>query len=312
MSELIPVIQDLITEVEAGRPCALCAVVKTRGSTPQVAGATMVLRQDCSTSGTLGGGCVEEEVKRRALQTLSSSGSGLFDFVLDHDYGWDDGMICGGRMDIAVAPISSPSQLQPYRDAISKAARRAPATLPIDVENEGRRQHYDIHLEVPPVLLIAGAGHVGQAVARMAVDVDFKAVVFDDRADYASRARFVEPIDLVHGDIASELARYPLDAGSYVVIVTRGHAHDEQALEAVIHGDAGYIGLIGSRRKARLIMDDLRGRGISEDLLARVHTPIGLPIEAITVNEIAVSIIAQLIQYRRRTTPSLVTGPTPS
>lgn len=309
MSELLPVLETLIADVGAGRPVALCAVVQTRGSTPQAAGASMIVRSDQSTVGTLGGGCVEAEVRRRAFELLQRRESALLDFVLDHDYGWDDGLICGGRMTIGVAPLFAPDDLAPYREAVSLARSHHPAWFPVVVAHEGRRAAYRVFLEVPPTLLIAGAGHVGHALAKLAVDLDFRVVVIDDRADFASAARFDSRVRLIVGDIARALADYPLDESCYVAIVTRGHQHDEQALAAVLRRTAGYLGLIGSKRKRRLIFDDLKEQGITDEQLARVHTPIGLDIGALTVPEIAVSIAAQLIEHRRRAIPKLVDGP---
>jgi xanthine dehydrogenase accessory factor len=166
-----------------------------------------------------------------------------------------------------------------------------------------------VHLEVSPTLLIAGAGHVGQAIARLAVNLDFRVVVIDDRPDFASRERFGERIELIVDDITSALRDHPIDAGCYVVIVTRGHRHDHHALDAVIRRPAGYIGMIGSKRKSATILHALADAGVSQELIDGVHTPIGVPIQAATVDEIAVSIVAELISVRRRKTPKLVEGP---
>lgn len=309
MSELTPVLESFLAELDAGRSAALCSVVATRGSTPQSAGATMLLKSDYSTLGTLGGGCVEAEVCRRAFELLQTSESALLDFVLDHDYGWDDGLICGGRMDIAVATFSPGDDVSGIREAVDAAKARRTATFPLVLSHDGKQRRYDIRLENPPTLLIAGAGHVGKALASMAIDLDFHVVVIDDRADVASRDRFGDRVELRVGDIATTLGSYPIDATCYVVIVTRGHQHDEQALEAVIRSDATYLGLIGSKRKAKLIFDDLRQGGVSDELLSRVATPIGLDIGAVLVPEIAVSIAAELVQHRRRTCEPMVVGP---
>lgn len=309
MSELTPVLESFLAELDAGRSVSLCSVVATRGSTPQSAGATMLLRSDFSTQGTLGGGCVEAEVKRRAFELLQAGDSELLDFVLDHDYGWDDGLICGGRMDIAVASFSPGQDVGAFREALDLMRRRRSASIPLIVSHDGRQRLYRVRLELPPTLLIAGAGHVGQAVAKLAIDLDFHVVVIDDRADMAHRNRFDERVELRVGDIAEVLGGYPIDPQCYVVIVTRGHQNDEQALEAVIRSDATYVGLIGSKRKARLIFEDLRQGGISEALLSRVRTPIGLEIGAVLVSEIAVSIAGELVAHRRRSTALMVEGP---
>ncbi len=269
----------------------------------------MLLRSDFTTLGTLGGGCVEAEVRRRAYELLERNESAVLDFLLDHDYGWDDGLICGGKMNIGVMPVDQHADMEPFRKAIEAARSFKPAYVPIIVREEGKQLEYRLNLEVPPTLLIAGAGHVGQALARLAVDLDFHVVVIDDRADIASRERFGPDVELMVDDIAAALKRYPIDPSCYVVVVTRGHQHDHQALDAVIRTPAGYIGLIGSKRKARMIFADLRAVGVVQEQLDRVHTPVGLPIGAILVPEIAVSIAAQLVEVRRRDRSKLVEGP---
>lgn len=301
MSELLPLLETLVADVDAGRPVALCAVLATKGSTPQHPGAAMLVRADYSTVGTLGGGCVEAAVRQRAFEHLQRGEARLMDFVLDHDYGWDDGLICGGRMFIGCQPVTA-ANVAPYRAALAPARRREPAAVPITVCDEAAGEHaYRIHLETPPTLFIAGAGHVGQALARLAVELDFHVVVIDDRAEFAAPHRFDPRVELRVDPIAAALAEYPLDEACYVVIVTRGHKNDHQALDAVVRRPAGYIGLIGSRRKSRMILKDLEDTGVSRDELGRVHSPIGLPIGAVTVNEIAVSIAAQLVEHRRAT-----------
>lgn len=309
MSELLPILEALVADCEAGRPAALCAVVSTVGSAPQGPGAAMLLRADGSTQGTLGGGCVEAEVRSRAFQAMQQAGSTLVELDLDRDYGWDDGLLCGGQMAIAVTPIMPGTDLSPYRSAIAAARRGEAAWVPLVTEHKGQRVEYRLHLEIPPTLLIAGAGHIGQALARFAVELDFRVVVIDDRAELAAPQRFATGVECRVGDIGQVLRDYPIDAGSYVVIVTRGHKHDRQALEAVVRRPAGYVGMIGSRRKSTLILRDLAAAGVPKEQIDRVHTPIGVAIHALTVPEIAVSIAAELIQVRRQSTPQLVTGP---
>ena len=312
MSELLPVLEGMLGEVQAGRRCVLCSVVSTKGSTPQAAGATLLLREDLTTLGTLGGGCVEAEVVKRAWRTLAAGTGEIMEFVLDHDYGWDDGLICGGSMQIACMPVTAQLNLQPYSAALEQARARQIAAFPVRVAVENAAREYRITLEVPPRLIIAGAGHVSQALARLAAGLDFEITVIDDRADYAAPARFPAGVNLITRDIAAALRAQPLDHESYVVIVTRGHQHDYQALEAVVESEAGYIGMIGSKRKIRMIYDDLKERGVASEKLERVHSPIGLSINAVTVPEIAVSIAAQLIEHRRRNKGKLVEGPLPA
>ena len=309
MSELISILETLITDVDMGRPAALCTVVARKGSAPQTPGATMLVRSDAGAFGTVGGGAPEAEVQRRALELLQEGRSALLELALDHDYGLGEASICGGRMSVAIMPIMATTNLGPFQAALELARRHQPAQLPIVVERESKRLEYRLHVEVPPTLVMAGAGHVGQAVARLAVDLGFHVVVIDDRAEIAARTRFNDPIKLIVGDITQTLQDYQIDPSCYVVIATRGHAYDQQALEAVIRRPATYIGMIASKRKAAFILKALAKAGVPQDLLDRVYTPIGLSIGAVTVKEIAVSILAELIQTRRQNTPTLIEGP---
>jgi len=324
-----PLFEHLLSEADAGRPVALCAVVKTRGSTPQAPGALLLVDQAMKTAGTLGGGCVEAEVRKRAFELIRSPEGKLLTFQLDHDFGWDDGLICGGGMDVAVMPILRAEQVGPFRRALAELSAGRPAMIPLRVcqeSEDGRlgglplerseggrplRVEYRLNLEPEPTLLIAGAGHVGTALARLAVELEFKVVVVDDRADFANERRLPPPIRPIAADIERTLRDYPIDAATYVVIVTRGHNHDEQALGAVVRSPARYVGMIGSRRKVKLIFDDLAAAGVEPKLLERVHAPIGLKIDAVTVPEIAVSIAAELVAVRRAERHKAVEGPFP-
>lgn len=296
------ILEEIIRRIDAGERVVLCTVVGTRGSTPQSKGAKMLVVWDGRTIGTLGGGCVEAEVRKRALQQLSENVSQLLEFRLDHDFGWDDGLICGGVMEI-YAQVLDRERDGAFRAAWVALRDKVPTILRIPYEQKGAAREYVEELGLPPTLVIAGAGHVGQALGDLAAKLDFGVVVIDDRADYASESRFPAAARRIVGDIESELRRFPIDAGTYVVIVTRGHRHDGQALEAVIDSKAKYIGLIGSKAKIKLIYDDLVAKGVSAEKLSRVHAPIGYDIGAVSVPEIAVSIAAELIAIRRGKEP---------
>jgi xanthine dehydrogenase accessory factor len=373
--------RDILTELtgllDQGRECVYCAVVETRGSTPQKAGAAMLVFPDGSQRGTLGGGCVEAEVKQRALRVLVGEASRpeILTFCLDDNYGWDDGLICGGRMSMLVAPlrrtdcqsvlpsgaalyyrrfrelvesgmgcteaivIGSQSELPVGNrylfDACGTLAAQLGEETPTDAltrhlaplqDRPGPATHHGVaYLPILPrvTLLVVGGGHVGQAVARLAAEVDFDVWVMDDRASYASRERFPAAQRLLVGDIGGtlkELARASITPSTYAIIVTRGHAHDEEALyhlapltlpspppdggEGRVRG-IGYVGMIGSKRKIKLIYEDLLARGVPGEALERVHAPLGFHIGSQTVPEIAISIVAELIAVRNlgRTIP---------
>jgi xanthine dehydrogenase accessory factor len=359
--------REILTELtgilDQGRECVYCAVVETRGSTPQKAGAAMLVFPDGSQRGTLGGGCVEAEVKQRALRVLAGEASHekrdsratpeILTFCLDDNYGWDDGLICGGRMSMLVAPlrgtdcqsvppsgaalyyrrfrelvesgagcteavvIGSQSELPVGNrylfDASGALAGQLGEGMPTDAltrhlaplqARPGPATHHGVaYLPILPrvTLLVVGGGHVGQAVARLAAEVDFDVWVMDDRASYASRERFPAAQRLLVGDIGGtlkELARTSITPSTYAIIVTRGHAHDEEALYHLAQTHAGYVGMIGSKRKIKLIYEDLLARGVPGEALERVHAPLGFHIGSQTVPEIAISIVAELIAVR--------------
>jgi xanthine dehydrogenase accessory factor len=300
MHHAVAILESAASALRAGRRVALCAVVNAAGSTPQESGALLLLHDDLRIEGTLGGGCVEAEVRRQALTLLNKREPRLLTFKLDHDYGWDDGLICGGTLKVAVAPLAGQVHLPEIETALTTLRRFEPATLPLRVYDEAAHLEFRLNFEALPALLIAGGGHVGRELAWQAARLDFRVRVFDDRADMLSPQRFAPPVECIVGPIDEMLAQERIDEHTYIVIVTRGHQRDEQALHAIIHKPARYIGMIGSRRKKKLIFDDLKRLGVTAELLDRVQSPIGLPIGAVTVPEIAISILAQLIEARRQ------------
>jgi xanthine dehydrogenase accessory factor len=347
------VLGDLNTALHDNRPCVYCAVVDTRGSTPQKAGAAMLVFPEGSQSGTLGGGCVEAEVKQRALRVLTTAGAPaeILTFHLDDNYGWDDGLICGGRMTILADALSaSPARHEAamayyrhFRELVESGKGCAeaivtaeqPAGVPVGsrylFDGEGKLvvqlaadtvpelvSHHLTPLHQRPrpsthegiaflpilpriTLLIVGGGHVGQAVARLAADVDFEVWVLDDRERFANRERFPTARRIQVGEIGpslQEIARRDVTPSTYCLIVTRGHNHDEEALYHLAGSSAGYVGMIGSKRKIKLIYEDLLARGVLQAALDRVHAPLGFAIGSQTVPEIAISIVAELIACR--------------
>ena len=343
LRELLP---KLMSAIQAGRLTAICRLVETRGSTPQKPGAAMLVFADGSQAGTLGGGCVEAEVKRKAIAAIGLGGMVVERFQLDDDYGWDDGLICGGRMQVLIDPLTAESSRRYYRALNEQLATGEGAieVITFDAETGGReaprcrlfdaehRQLANIGtndeppgallaalpaLESRPVptaahglailpvlprcrLVIVGGGHVGQAVARLAAEVDFIVWVIDDRAEYLTEDRFPKADRRVAGTIGEVLPNLQITPNTYCLIVTRGHNHDEEALYHLVNRGARYVGMIGSKRKIRLIFDDLLAEGISSELLEKVQAPVGLDIGSQTVPEIAVSIVAELIAHRNR------------
>ncbi|MDP6601136.1 MAG: XdhC/CoxI family protein [Phycisphaerales bacterium] len=288
-----------------GGPMRACLVVGARGSTPQQAGAMMLVDHSGTTFGTIGGGCVEAELTRRAMAMLLSGTTGVHDFTLDHDYGWDDGLICGGTLFVAIGTLPETDELSSIEQAV---CGRVDTRLPVFVRIDNDPARYDLHIPPQPRLLIAGGGHIGQAVARHGLRLDFETTLFDDRADLLESFA-PEGCHQAPGEMAEMLATADIDAETFCVIVTRGHRHDAQALAAVIDRGARYVGMIGSKRKVLLVRRELLDRGVSEDALDAVNAPIGLDIGSVSGEEIALSIAAELVQVREQRGRVSVDGP---
>lgn len=335
--------ETLESAIQNHQPLAYTALVETRGSTPQKAGAAMLVFPDGSQVGTLGGGCVEAEVKRRALKLIDENRREILTFQLDSDYGWDDGLICGGRMTMLVDPMAAegdPAYFRFLRETVltgqgtteaivydaeaslgtagdrylldgkgnliaSRAVGEPPASL---LENlrplaDRPRPYVAGGISYLPRLkrcrlIVVGAGHVGQKVADLAADADFDVWVIDDRESCCNPERFPKAKRLIVNPINDALANLDVDPDAFCIIVTRGHNHDEEALFHLAETNARYVGLIGSKRKIKLIFEDLLAEGISREALERVRAPLGLDIGSQTVPEIAISIVAELIRFR--------------
>jgi xanthine dehydrogenase accessory factor len=301
---MLELLNQIVTRCRHGETVAVCTLVRTHGSTPQKSGAVLVVLSDGKTLGTIGGGCVEAEVRTRALRQMPAGGSRLFTFQLDHDHGWDDGLVCGGTMDVVVQVLSSSDQIAGFEAALQLLNEGKPANLVITARSEnGKHVEFNQPIEPAPTLVIAGAGHVASALAVMGRLMEFSLTVIDDRPEFASIDRFPGATICI-GDVETKLSELALTPQSYVVIVTRGHRRDAAALAAVIRLDARYIGLIGSRRKVIKIFSDLHEQGVTREQLSRVHAPIGLNIGAVTPAEIAVSIAAELTAIRRKSPAS--------
>jgi xanthine dehydrogenase accessory factor len=154
-------------------------------------------------------------------------------------------------------------------------------------------------IESPATLLIVGGGHVGRSIATIAAEAGFSVAVLDDREAFANPERFPMADWVICGDFIEELRRFPIDASTYIVCVTRGHKQDELSLREVAASPAAYVGMIGSIRRVSTVLTHLARDGVPRDALDSVHTPIGLDIGAETPEEIAVSIVAELVLVRR-------------
>jgi xanthine dehydrogenase accessory factor len=306
----------------AGTPGALATVARVRGSTPVPAGTKMLVGPTGRLVGTVGGGCVEADVIEAALAAEQRRQPVIVTHHLNADLAGDLGLSCGGTVDIFVEPLVPDEAYVRVLEAAAEAEAGLvrtgvawetgpvktfepllPQALPGAAAMLTRDGKFVVErLTRPPRVLVFGAGHVGAAIARAAAAAGFRVVVIDDRTEYADPARFADGIAVIAAGVDTALARYPVTAADAVVIATRGHRDDALILERIATSPASYVGLLGSRRKKAVVTKGLTGAGVPAQALKRVRVPVGLAIGAVTPEEIAVSVVAELIAWRRRPT----------
>ena len=255
----VDIYEEIVKLRQQGRRGAVATIVNVRGSIPSFETAKMLVRDDGSIAGTIGGGCVEAEVWQAAREVMESEKPRTLTFNLNQDPKYDTGLVCGGTLDVFIEPVLPPASL-----------------------------------------FIFGGGHVSLNLYEVARRAGFDVTVIDDREVYANRERFPQAREVIAGDFEKAMTRLTPAESSYIVIVTRGHRDDMRVLRWAVQTQARYIGMIGSKRKTITIFRELVKEGIAEHLFERVHAPIGLDIGAITPEEIAVAITAELIAVRRR------------
>jgi xanthine dehydrogenase accessory factor len=256
---LMDLFEEIVKMRGEGRRGALATIVHTNGSIPSFESSRMLVREDGTIAGTIGGGCVEAEVWAAAKDVMKGELPRKMTFNLNNEAAYDSGLICGGTLEVFVEPI-----------------------LP------------------QPRLFIFGAGHISTAVAKVASLAGFWIGIVDDRETFANLERFPMAGE-IHTSFEDAFAKIRPNASSYLVIVTRGHKDDMRVLEWAVGTSARYIGMIGSRRKVISVYKALEKTGIPAEKLESVFAPVGLEIGALTPEEIAVSITAELIAVRRKT-----------
>jgi xanthine dehydrogenase accessory factor len=293
--------EQLVAALAQNRPFVLALISGTKGSSPQRIGAKALFFSDDKIAGTLGGGCLEAEVNARAKKALKSGQPATFDMVLDHDFGWDDGLICGGSVSGLILPRAAAAAelwrklagtAEPIRWGVKKDFSIAP------VEGGGEWLYQET-VSPPFALWIAGSGHVAQAVAPLALQLDFAVTVFDDRPELANHDFFPPETQLRVGGW-HELLKTPLPKSpAFGLIVTRGHQHDALVLSDWIQHPFIFLGMIGSRRKARIMREQfLKQKLATAEQFDRLACPVGVDIKAVSTHEIAVSVMAQYVQKR--------------
>lgn len=347
---------SLIAELEAGIHPVLATLISTRGSTPQVPGASAIFSNGRLLAGTLGGGFLEGDAAKRTAGPGRDAKARIYELDLDADISSGEGAVCGGSALVLNDPDPGRS-IAVFRELERSIANGVPGVLlslikgkkdvEVDrywfrklelgrknpVEKKGgknsgeevlkefqaemsaclenreclllrKSEKFSVFIEpvLPlPKLYIAGAGHIGKALAHLAGLLDFEVTVIDDRAEYASSRNIPDADRIIVGTFGELVRDLPMTRDTYVVIATRGHSDDADALKACIGSELAYLGMLGSRKKIRHMREKFLSEGwATQEQFDRVHAPVGLEIGSKTVQEIVLSIAAQLVQVRNR------------
>ena len=252
------VYDELIRLRRLGQKCALATIVQVRGSIPSFESAKLLVREDGSMIGTIGGGCVEAEVWNAAREVMETEKPKHMSFNLGQDAAYDNGLICGGQLDVFVEPVI-PS----------------------------------------PRAIIFGAGHISKSLCKVASLAGFSTTIVDNRDSFANRERFPEADEIFAEEYEDVFPKLSIYESTYLIIVTRGHRDDMRVLRWAATTPARYVAMIGSKRKVLSVVKELEKDGLSREQLDRIYAPMGLEIGAISPEEIAISVAAEMIAVRR-------------
>jgi xanthine dehydrogenase accessory factor len=252
------VYEELVRLRNLGQKCALATIVEVRGSIPSYESAKLLVREDGSMTGTIGGGCVEAEVWNAAREVIETEKPRHLTFNLGQDAAYDNGLICGGQLEVFVECVSP-----------------------------------------QPAALIFGGGHISRSLAKVLDIAGFAVSVVDNREAFANRERFPEAGQVFAEEYEEIFPKLNITSSTYIVIVTRGHRDDMRVLRWAITTSARYISMIGSKRKTIAVIRELEREGLPAEAFERLHAPMGLEIGAISPEEIAISVAAEMIAVRR-------------
>ena len=336
MDDPILTLQGLLS---TGEPVALSSLVDSSGSIPMSDRAKMIVEAGGHAHGTIGGGCLEAEIHTVARDVLASGRPQSTDYTMTEKQAGEHGLNCGGTVRIYTERIDPDSGEIFAEVAASRADRSACvlvtrlggegrallhpdgrrrgdlsavpsarlsswARTALDrerpsLESAGAAEFFVEPFTPPPILYVFGGGHVGGQIGRLAKNVGFHVILVDDRPYFANPERHPEVDECLAGEVEAVFSRLPSDDQIYIVAATRGHQHDEVVVEHAIARRVRYIGMLGSERKKVILWRRIEARGGSRRRLDEVYSPVGLDIGADTPEEIAVSVVAELIEVRR-------------
>lgn len=324
------IIKELVNN--KGREMALATIVKATGSTPRHEGTNMLVFSDGSFIGTVGGGTGEERIRQFALQVMKDKKNAVSQITLQDDIAMKEGMICGGTMETHVEYIR---ETETYERILALLDHKELGVLFRDVEGERKillseeeaRKQSELAQELLPgehltrllhrdkfcvkghwvveavtpyeKMVVFGGGHISIPLTEMASRCEFEVTVVDDRETFANKERFPWADLVICKPFEEALPEIGFDTATYVVLVTRGHAYDMICLREVLKNPCKYIGMIGSKSRVATLLNNLEEEGYDRELLDSIYTPIGLQIGAETTQEIAISIMSEIIAHRR-------------
>jgi xanthine dehydrogenase accessory factor len=313
----------------------LATVIKRTGSAPRDVGAKMFVGEDGKTFGTVGGGLLEAGAYKEALAIMHKNTVKTFSVSMEADSVNTKDMLCGGDVIILLEPVTT-QQHDVYRqiEVIRKNKQRGLIvtgfgkgvltktlfdkegnttgdipddetinrikTLPRLKKPVLAEEYFAAPIGETVSLYLFGAGHVSQYVAKIAKIADFDTTIIDDRKEVANRERFPDADAIIVTNMRDAFYCLDFTGDEYIVIVSRSHEQDAEILEEALKRKTRYVGMIGSKRKVRIILDNLKEKGLSESAIEKVHAPIGIPIDAETPQEIAISIVAEMIKAKNR------------
>jgi len=252
------VFEEIVRLRVLGQKCALATIVEVRGSIPSFETAKLLVREDGSMVGTIGGGCVEAEVWAAAREVIDTGKSRTMSFNLGQDAAYDNGLICGGQLQVFVECVNP-----------------------------------------QPSALVFGGGHISKSLAKVLDIAGFAVSIVDNREAFANRERFPEAREVYAEEYEEIFTKLNITSSTYIVIVTRGHRDDMRVLRWAITTPACYVAMIGSKRKTIAVIRELEKEGLPAEAFERLHAPMGLEIGAISPEEIAISVAAEMIAVRR-------------
>jgi xanthine dehydrogenase accessory factor len=324
----------IVEHLKEGKKGCIATIVRRIGSSPREEGTSMFVSEDGKIFGTIGGGSLEKEVRERALEILEKEEPLIFEYRMDAKSVEEEGMLCGGNVDVLVEPVL-PRHLTLYEEAKEWILRRKGGVFFVrfgrwgyfktlfgrdgetygdDIDEKEKvlllsnlgikkplfldDEKALIPLNTRSTLYIFGAGHVSRYLATLANLVDFSVTVIDDSEDFARKENFPDAEAVFAVPFEESFNFLNFTGEEYVVIVTRGHKSDALCLEEVLKRPFRYVGMIGSKRKVKAVFEYLKNKGYEESLLNKVHAPIGIEINSETPQEVAISIVAELIKER--------------